>query len=253
MISSIQISIRSNQLSIVKNTLVEEFESVFSDAVENGSNDELIAELDKINQAMIQNGFSIGKVFEPQKDENWLGSYSPMKSPGIIRFNKISILGLSIRILQENVKKYNYSYRKSDLKKIIDTVFLMILHHELFHYYCDLLIYNESHKKTAFIPEEEALAVACSFILAENRYMGPNHKFHFRELFYENLKSPGYKDWKNFIDYEDSFPLGVIEYLDKWGGYSNTNINIDKHSFIDRFYIHFRTVISKPNVKFELY
>jgi hypothetical protein len=249
----IQISIRNKQLSNIKSTLYKEFESVCKDINEDSSNDASINELDKINQTMIQNGFSITKVFEPKRDDNWLGLYSPMKSPGVIRFNKIQILGLSTRILYENVKNYGHSFRKSDPKKIIDTVFLMILHHELFHYYCDLLIYNKSHKATAFIPKEEALAVACSFILAENRFMGPNQKFHFQELFYENLKSPGYKDWKNYNNYEDSFPAGVIEYLDQWGGYSNTYINIEKYSFINRFYIHFRTVISKPNVKFELF
>jgi len=248
-----QISIRNKQLSNIKSTLLKEFESVCKDVNKDSSNDALINELDKINQTMIQNGFSITKVFKPEGDDNWLGLYFPMKSPGVIRFNKIQILGLSTRILYENVKYYNYSFRNGDLKKIIDTVFLMILHHELFHYYCDLLIYKENHKNTAFIPEEEALAVACSIILAENKWMGPNQKFHFREIFYENIKSPGYKDWKNYINYEDSFPAGVIEYLNKWGGYSNTNINIEKYSFIDRFYIHFKTVISKPNVKFELF
>lgn len=253
MSNKVQITIRNKQLSSIKNSLVKEFESIFRDDIEDGSNDELIAELDKINQTMIQNGFSIQNVFEPRKDDDWLGSYSPMKSPGIIRFNKISILGLSIRILQENIKNYHYFYRKSDLKKIINTVFLIILHHELFHYFCDLLIYDELHKNTAFIAEEEALAVACSFILAENRYMGPHQKFHFEELFYEKIKSNGYKDWGNYINSEEDFPAGVIKYLNAWSGCFNTNINIEKYSFIHRFYIHFRTVIAKPNVKFELY
>ncbi len=248
----IKISIRSKQLTSIRNSLKNETIDLLGDINEKMSKDLLTNEVKKINDNLILDGFSIKRIIEPQNDENWLGSYSPMSSPGIIRFNKRQILGLSYDILLNNLLLKEYVFRDNDPVKITDTVFLMILHHELFHYYCDLMIYDESHKNTGFIANEEGLAVACSYLLADNNYYSPHNKFKFKEFFYDRITSTGYRDWKNHVSSEKDFPNNVCSYINgsSFGQVHNFN---NVKSFIDRFNYHFSTVLSKPNMIFEIY
>jgi hypothetical protein len=248
----IKISIRNKQLKSIRNSLKKETEILFNNINEELSNESLISELEKINDKLAKEGFSIQQIIEPQNDKNWLGSYSPMSSPGIIQFNKRQILGLSLEILLNNLSLKEYIYRNSDPVKITDTIFLMILHHELFHYFCDLMIYDKSHKDAGFIADEEGLAVACSYLLADNNYYSPHNKFKFKEFFYNRISSAGYRDWKNHVSNEIDFPNNVCSYIRDSSLGQNYFFHNSK-SFIDRFKYHFTTVLSKPNVTFQIH
>jgi hypothetical protein len=130
-------------------------------------------------------------------------------------------------------------------------------------YFCDVLIPFKHVKKLRFIPEEEALAVAFSYLCSkgDDNYYNSFNKYKFKESFFDKFKSPGYKDWINYESKED-FVLGTIKYIhqdstfDSIVDYYNNVLNqIDsdeKKSIILRFELLITSVISKPNVDFKL-
>lgn len=247
------ISIRNKNISSIKKNLCDEFESICSDFFDSKKQNK------EITIVNYNDEISINNILEPQNDDNWLGSYSPMRSPGKIKLNKKNIIELSKFIFNENLykKPFGHSINLKDSRRIISMVFEMILYHELFHYFCDVMIPYLDHKKTNFIPDEEALAVAFSFLYAPNRlnYYSSFNKYNFEELFFDKIKSTGYRDWVNYKKMED-FSLGVMKYInyDSVLSFYEDHLSFpsDQNNRYYRFNIFISSIVSNPNVEFQL-
>jgi hypothetical protein len=248
---------RNNEISKIKKTIWDEFYKVAQEIMIKQECDILDANEIKVKS----------NIFNIESDDNWLGTYQAMRSPGVITFNKKLIIDLSKEILIQKKIKAEKSYDRNlginDAKRILFMVFDMVLNHELFHYFCDVLIPFKYHKTIKFIPQEEALAVSFSYLCSRgnNNYYNSFNKYDFRECFFDKLKSVGYKDWINFAKYED-FVLGTISHIHEDSDFNsvvnyfkyviNQEDQEEKNAAFMRFQLLIFSVISNPNVVFKL-
>lgn len=170
-----------------------------------------------------------------------LGSYTPMRSPGVITFYIDNITNYTGSLIRKIVK----SGVRFDLELVVLTTFFVINDitlHESFHYYCD---YKRNLTGAKFNRDlEEALAVAHSyntvgknylfyrlrpdfinefrivernftrmFNLDFNRVMGFRQ---FSEIFkthhYKAFTLKGYRDWAKYIN-KDSYETDFYDYI----------------------------------------
>jgi hypothetical protein len=144
----------------------------------------------------------------------WLGSYTPMRSPGKVILYAYNLQrffgGLMNKAFRDGLR-----LKKIDYEKGADLIAYKTYYHELFHYYADVL-------KTLFSSrydsdKEEALAVAyayrelSSFEKAYKENMAPaifdylmDHAFRYT--------SDGYRDWQLYKS-DDKFKSGLLSYI----------------------------------------
>lgn len=191
-------------------------------------------------------GFNPKAVF--QKDVDYLGSYTRMSSPGIIKFNIVPLTYFYWWIFAE-LKKDGLKFNPLLLEKM---VFDKTLNHELFHYFCD---YISRITGSSFIHNtEEALAVACSYVTLENKYYW-NSPAWWKRRFFEvafAYTSPGYKDYVNFIS-RNAFYKAIVDYKGQNGsqyGYDAYPILHEhgEYAFVENLML---AIMSKPYVEYS--
>jgi hypothetical protein len=255
------LTLRSSDITSIRKELIEEFTKLTNPIFDDNATCETAVKGHFGYPNMEQFNSAIQTVFSPENDENWLGSYSPMQSPGKIRLNRKLILKLSYHILCENLK-HPFSNRKlnsNDAKRILSSTFRIVLTHELFHYFCDVMIPFDTHKSTYFIAQEEALAVAISYCYNNpTNWNGNLNRYYFKELFFDKLTSPGYRDWINYKEIGD-FYVGVLNYIEQpqsnfadYAAYNRTVFHdLENPSFL-RLHILISSIVSSPHVNLEL-
>jgi hypothetical protein len=144
----------------------------------------------------------------------------------------------------------------------------MVLYHELFHYFCDVMIPFEQHKNTNFIPIEEALANAFSFLCLyyENKrdwYYTSLTKYNFRALYFDRIRAVGYRDWVKYQKLDDfienviayiKFDSDIIDYhkgCNQIYGYDNPNIYLKNQTHL-RFEIFINSIVTNSAIDFRL-
>lgn len=150
-----------------------------------------------------------------------LGSYRPMRSPGLITLNADNLTQFFWRIaLDINRALPDIQWQEEDLYVLSEWVVDKTFWHERFHHSMDILrhLFNV---QTFSSLHEEALAVAYSrYQLAEehpryrhNRIKGPQAVIwdEFMKLAYQ-YTSAGYRDWTQYGDLTSLKP-GICDYL----------------------------------------
>lgn len=164
--------------------------------------------LDESDPRMIEEIFYIPSV---------LGVYVPMHSPGQVKLHRSKIRDFYWALLCRVLPFLSY-FTRNDLKAALDLVIKHTYHHELFHYYCDVLrqLFGRTHDPML----EEALAVAWAhrMIILERgqwnskigRMNGLLYGLLMREAF--AYRSPGYRDWVFYAD-DARFKPAVLGYV----------------------------------------
>ncbi|MEW6078313.1 MAG: hypothetical protein AB1724_10905 [Thermodesulfobacteriota bacterium] len=146
-----------------------------------------------------------------------LGLYMPMSSPGRIYLSARNLRGFFWSLVHVVMMRVRY-ISKNDLVFGFHLVTLKTYHHELFHFYCDVL--RAWFGGTYDALTEEALAVAWARIkIARERQkwqaqIGRMNPIVFNQMMFNafNYTSPGYRDWPKYAD-EAMFKQGVTAYL----------------------------------------
>ncbi len=160
----------------------------------------------------------------PLEGSDILGSYRPMRSPGVITLYPRNLSSFFWSMIKACYRKARINFiTKLDMERVLHLVVTKTYQHELFHFGSDVLrnLFNSN-----FDPlNEEALAVAYSrlqILTARangntqiGRLNGVIYHTVIREAFHYN--SPGYKDWVNFSD-EWDLKQGLLDYFSP-GGY----------------------------------
>lgn len=146
-----------------------------------------------------------------------LGVYVPMHSPGQVKLHRRKIRDFYWALLGRVLPSLSY-FTRNDLKAALDLVIKHTYHHELFHYYGDVLrqLFGRTHDPML----EEALAVAWArrTIILERgqwnskigRMNGLLYGLLMREAF--AYRSPGYRDWVLYAD-DARFKPAVLRYV----------------------------------------
>ena len=185
-----------------------DYDSPYSDAVHPGMFENILGHGDL--------GKSLGEFFEqpvdvvfeyPQEHRILLGSYTPMRSPGIVALYQDNICnffwGVVRNVLSAN---RNIFISVNDLKHSADLVVYKVWWHELFHFCCDVFRQLFGSKYDSMT--EEALAVAYSRLkMLELRTSGRSKISRIQPLFFSEMlqiiysyTSPGYRDWPSYAD-----------------------------------------------------
>lgn len=142
---------------------------------------------------------------------NYLGSYTPMRSPGRIKLYVDNLQVFFWSIICELACNERYVFTKEKIEDLASLCFYKTLYHELFHHFIDAQSYLINGFRYDFCTEE-ALAVACS-----RQLVGFETKFNqtyvsdFLKLAYE-YSSPGYREWINYKS-DEQFLLKLIDYM----------------------------------------
>jgi hypothetical protein len=152
---------------------------------------------------------------EHNEDIILLGSYTFMRSPGLITLYGDNLVSFFWRVALEIDREIpNIRWQLNDFEMLSEWVIDKTLWHERFHHSMDVLRHlfnvNTYHRLS-----EEALAVAYSYNYMSDKGC-PNVKQctifgKFMSLAYQ-YTSPGYKDWKQFED-KKALELGICDYL----------------------------------------
>jgi len=148
-------------------------------------------------------------------EEELLGCYTPMSSPGVIELFLNQMKNFLVQIVGDMVSAgYHVSY--SDFVRMAEICVRKTFYHEYFHHYSDIQKRLFSFVKTKEI--EEALAVAWSRMKVDE-FCTKDLKLHsvtslfdaFKRKLY-NYCIPGYKDWKNY-SISATFYEGICRYM----------------------------------------
>lgn len=250
---------KNRNISTLRNSLWNDFKALIPE----------ICPIEILDSADVHGSFGydssvINQILNCDNDDNWLGSYSPMRSPGKIRLNRRKILEFSKYILKENIslKPFGYPLNCNDAKRILKMIFDMVLYHELFHYFCDVMIPFENHKNTNVILEEEALAVAFSYLYAPDRvnFYSSFNKYKFKELYFDRIAAPGYRDWVLFNRYNEFYyglskyillDPSVVNYYESSRNLSDDQ-RLEHYSKFQRMDLLLSSIITNPNIEFIL-
>lgn len=154
-------------------------------------------------------------------DDELLGCYIPMSSPGKIKLFLDELQFFFENYICEMIRRgYNITY--SDYKKMAEITIRKTFYHEYFHHYSDIHRVLYSFNKNSIL--EEALAVAWSrmkvndFCRTELKIYSPDpiYETYLRKIY--NYGSRGYRDWKQYI-MNDDFCRAVCKYMLP-GGYN---------------------------------
>lgn len=138
---------------------------------------------------------------EESDDDDWLGCYRPMSSPGLIklRFHRLLRFSESIAAGVGGAEPLSVSQRE----QVFIIAAYVTYQHELFHHYCDVVrtMHRVPCSPSAKL-DEEALAVAFSW---HRLYQAPAILQGFSTAQIDRLVDlrfwygkPGYRDWRNF-------------------------------------------------------
>lgn len=188
----------------------------------------------------------IGDLYNDQLNDDGnniliLGSYTPMKSPGVITFYMDAITKYTGSLIKKIVKS-GYPYNFESIILISYLVVKDITLHESFHYYCD---YKRSITLSKYDRDkEEALAVAHSYNMIRRQFgilgytnslanefrlilrnyekrFNIRHRYSlgireytevFKEKHYKSFTLKGYRDWHKYIN-RNSYETDFYEYI----------------------------------------
>jgi hypothetical protein len=160
----------------------------------------------------------------PLKGRDVLGSYRPMRSPGVITLYPQNLSNFFWSMIKSCYRKARINFiTRPDMERVLHLVVTKTYQHELFHFGSDVLRTLFASNFDPF--KEEALAVAYArqqILLSRangNSQIGrlDGVIFHtvLREAF--QYRSLGYREWVNFSD-EWDFKQGLLDYFSP-GGY----------------------------------
>lgn len=148
-------------------------------------------------------------------EEEILGQYIPMSSPGVIVLN-LSTMKKYFKEIVEDMLLAGYSFSFSAFYNMAEICARKTVYHEYFHHYSDIqkLLFGFLYRKDI----EEALAVAWSrlevdeFCIKDLKLYSVTPVFDAYKRKLYNYYTPGYRDWKNFSNLS-SFSEGVRHYM----------------------------------------
>ena len=184
--------------------------------------------------------------------DDWLGSYSSISSPGLIKLNVNKIQVFFYSILRKLIinKKHKINYEEfSHLARL--TVYKTYFH-ELFHHFSDIYGCNRQGKDKRYAPKhrrdqrhwvfesEEALAVAASRHLTGMFCTGAPLLTDWLDYSYQ-YTSNGYKEWKKYQSHQ-SFRKGVVDYFDV-----SKNLRDSSYDHLEDLFAHqYLSLINNP-------
>jgi hypothetical protein len=132
-----------------------------------------------------------------------LGSYQPMKSPGVITLNQDNLMRFYWSVVREITRSLpGLPFSKQDLEFLVDFIVYKTWHHELFHHSMEVIRHFVNGQ--AYTPDEEPLAVAysrqCLRDNAWNSKVGRLGKVIYNsamEIAFDCYPLP-YKDWLRY-------------------------------------------------------
>ena len=146
-----------------------------------------------------------------------LGSYLPMRSPGVITLHWQSIGSFFWHTILD-MQCHGLYMEQPEVEAMAHVAVLKTHSHEVFHHFCDVArcLFGNAHDRL----NEEALAVACSHHdIVEMRAEWRSKPARLSSLLYRELmrriyayRSPGYRDWVLFQTRPD-FEQGLVQYL----------------------------------------
>lgn len=159
-----------------------------------------------------------------------LGTYTPIRSPGVITLYIHNIRNFFWRIIEELTNQPLRAFiTKGDLERIALLTTTKTLHHEVFHFNCDVfrLLFSAAYD----VEGEESLAVAYSRLRIESEQRNANTQLgRINAVLYSSVMdiayrytSPGYRDWYQFADHV-RFKDGLVRYI-KPGQYQRLQAN----------------------------
>ncbi len=148
---------------------------------------------------------------------NWLGSYRPMASPGLITLYVRNLERFYWSVVREMARRLlGFPFHKLDLEFLVTFIVEKTWHHELFHHSMEVL--RRLVNGQPYGPQEEALAVAYSRkLLRESAYnskIGRLGKVVFNlamEIAFDGY-APPYRDWPKY-DSPESLHRGIADLL----------------------------------------
>ena len=178
-------------------------------------------------------------------DEDYLGSYRPMRSPGIITINVDNIQVFFWSIICELACNQRYIFTREKIEELAYLCIDKTLYHELFHHFIDAQSYIVDGFSYNF-DIDEALAVACSRLLVgfESK-SNQAYVSDFYELAY-SYNSRGYRDWINYKS-DEQFLLKVIDYMPL-----NPRLKTMGQELLPIAEAMLYSIIENPNVKVEI-
>lgn len=144
-----------------------------------------------------------------------LGSYQPMKSPGVITLNQTNLKKFYWSVVREISRMLpDFPFARQDLEFLVDFIVQQTWHHELFHHSMEVMRRLVSGQ--LYTHDEEPLAVAYSRqYLRENAYnskVGRLGKVIFNlamDVAFDALPSP-YNDWPRY-DSPERLRSGIVD------------------------------------------
>lgn len=146
-----------------------------------------------------------------------LGSYRPMRSPGLITLYSDNLHRFYWSVVREIFRRLpRFSFSKQDLEFLVDFIVEKTWHHELFHHSMEVL--RRLVNGQSFIPHEESLAVAysrqCLREKSWNSKIGRLSKVLFNHVMvvaFQGYSSP-YDDWPRY-DSPERLRCGIADLL----------------------------------------
>lgn len=163
-------------------------------------------------------GISLERVLGTEEDV--LGHYTPMSSPGSITLHSGNLRAFLWRLVDTLRNRQGLPVIKEDLPAMAQLLASSTYHHEHFHFFCD--IQRRLFPTSKFDPlMEEALAVAYEHRKIEEEHsrwqsvVGRMTRVVYRSLLVEAFKytQPGYRDWILYSD-DARFADGLANYID---------------------------------------
>ena len=180
--------------------------------LQNGDDDELHNLINSLQVNGRGTGFDVDRSIE--MEEEILGKYTPMSSPGKITLYMDELIVFFRDIIMDLIESGFY-FSLDDYKGMAEITILKTFYHEYFHHYADIQL--QLYKFSKIKEVEEALAVAWSrlkvneFILNKKyKSSTPIYEAYLRKIY--NYSLPGYRDWKKYVSKED-FCLKAIDYI----------------------------------------
>jgi len=152
-------------------------------------------------------------------EEDLLGFYTPMASPGTITLCSQNLRAFFWHLVFQLSNNRRLPIMKADLASVADLVVSKTYHHEYFHFFCDIQRKLFPGSEYDF-QIEEALAVAHSYACISRGRDNKSTKFGrmgnviYPALMVEAFKynSAGYRDWILYSD-DIRFDAGLYNYI----------------------------------------
>ena len=167
--------------------------------------------------SQLTEGISLQEMLAPQEDV--LGYYTPMGSPGTITLHSSRLRAFFWHMVDRLRSRRSLPVAKSDLPSIAHLLATKTYHHEYFHFFCDI----QRHLFPSSLYDrliEEALAVAYAYRMINlERGRWQSKIGRMGSVIYPPLltgafcyTSPGYCDWILYAD-DTRFSEGLCRYI----------------------------------------